>query len=103
MRRGLVFSLMLLWGAATAHTQIRIRVVVRNPAPAQLSTWQTDPSVVRIEIINQGAELAAMRLSGEIRADNGGLLLRRMTQIRRYLDLRWLAMGVQRAYSVATC
>lgn len=74
MRRGLVFSLMLLWGAATAHTQIRIRVVVRNPAPAQLSTWQTDPSVVRIEIINQGAELAAMRLSGEIRADNGRIV-----------------------------
>lgn len=74
MRRGLVFSLMLLWGAATAHAQIRIRVTVRNPAPSQLSAWQTDPGVVRIEITNQGAELPAVRLSGEIRAESGRIV-----------------------------
>lgn len=71
MRRRLVLVLMLLWGAATAHAQISIRVTVRNPAPRQLSAWQTDPGVVSIEITNQGAALASVRLSGEIRAEDG--------------------------------
>jgi hypothetical protein len=71
MRHRLVLVLMLLWGAATAHAQISIRVTVRNPAPRQLSAWQTDPGVVSIEITNQGAALASVRLSGEIRAEDG--------------------------------
>ncbi|MEN9281254.1 MAG: hypothetical protein RL594_189 [Bacteroidota bacterium] len=60
-----------LFLATMASAQIRMQVMVRNPAPAQLSTWQRDPSVATITILNQGLGLQRVRLSIEIRSSSG--------------------------------
>lgn len=69
-----LFVLLTLWGAIVSSGQIRMRVIMRNPAPAQLSVWQTDPSVAQVEISNLGDPIDAVRLSGEIRSSDGRIV-----------------------------
>lgn len=57
--------------AVSAQAQVSIRVTIRMPAPAELSTWQRDPSVAQISIKNTGQGIKRARVSIEIQ-DEGG-------------------------------
>ena len=57
-RRGIAKWLMLLSVIAfrpeLVTAQVTATLIVRNPMPSQLSTWETDPTLVQLIIVNSG-------------------------------------------------
>ncbi|HTY01679.1 MAG TPA: hypothetical protein VMG09_16760 [Bacteroidota bacterium] len=55
IRRYVVCGVMLLVLAAfPSHAQVSVTVNLRNPVPAKLSTWESDPTIVMVVITNAG-------------------------------------------------
>lgn len=73
-RRIAIQLLSLALIAVAARAQVQMQLIVRSPAPAQLTTWQRDPSVAQIMIVNRGLDLRQCRIAIEIRSSSGQVI-----------------------------
>src|SRR5512143_6507 len=67
-----LFFLCSLTGSSL-NAQVATDVILANPLPAELSTWENDPSLLQIIIVNSGAgSYRGLRLSFFVRDEENG-------------------------------